>query len=126
MCTNGPHCSMVRIFTITINATVRLNKTNGKFFVFSVSVRLVFRVADVRLILMSVLHNLVSTEAAVQIYRKAIAVNVHQDIQAKIVKKKIVIAKLIHVQRVQCAKMSLVTAISHAFAAAATPATTAT
>lgn len=54
---------------------------------------------------------------AVPIYHKVIDVNAHQDILAKIVKKKKVAAKLIHAQHVQCAKMKLDMEIIHAYVA---------
>lgn len=92
---------------------------------FSVSVQPVSLVVDVKLISMNVHHSHASMVVSVPICHKDTDANVHQAIQEKIVKMKTAIVKRIHVQRVQCAKMNQDMAITHVFAAAATPAQTA-
>lgn len=81
-----------------------------------VSALLAFRVADVKLILMNAqVHHVIMAEFA-RIYRKVIDANVLLDTPVRIAKKRKVIAKPIHVQHVQCAKMNLAVEITHASA----------
>lgn len=83
---------------------------------FNAIAQLVSRAEDVKSTLMSALVNLVTTEAPVPIYLKAIDAHVRQDMVALIVKKKGLTVKTILVLREPCAKMNQGSTTTRAYA----------
>lgn len=86
----------------------------------NVSVRQVFLVEDVKLILTNVVPSLATMVERAQICHKATNVCVRLDIPESIVKKSVQIVQMKHVLRAQCVKMNQDTKITHACAALGT------